>query len=357
MSSIVSEVLPVNINASPAEQANIDVAPVDNAGHAHDATPGSQAEKANPEEVLQKHRDGIRKLALAGAELVDYKSKLKEYCAYGKKVFNHAQWQRSLVKNYEAADFKRLCTEVEGEMRLLAAVSNKEFRVAVFVRTYLWTEAVKTLHPDAMSLSYHLVCNIMLPTLSFSESNLTARIPDVWAEWVKQTVEKQLSDDPDSLADVRASYKQYKKDIADAKLAKKSPEAVLEAERKAALAARSSAESKARNDLSNALSQAMSKDGGTTTLVEPKSIVGLIEHIARESGVDLPPSGAAKSERSPFQIVLDAAKTMTGPEAVLLVKALEDSGNTVAMTLMYARLRKTVKNARAADEQNQAAFV
>jgi hypothetical protein len=219
------------------------------------------AATAEEQRKLDDYRASEARVVELAIATIDPKDMLKKYARLGKEGKSLAEKRKASLKAGSwngKEDFEKVCEDIETLVRMRVAI--KEIRIAVYVRIYLWVEAVKALCPDVEKLSYYVVANKFLPTLQFDPVELTGEIRKEWLTWVRTTVERQLSDEPMSVKELDESIKERKEEIERERLArsKRTPEQVLEAEQKAAnrkkLAERSSAQSKVSNAVAEAIS-------------------------------------------------------------------------------------------------------
>ena len=265
----------------------------------------------------------VNKLVDLTVETLDPKDMLKKYARLGAECLRVARKRKAGFKAWSKDDFESLCDELAKKVKLRVAV--KEVRMAVYVRTALWVEAVRPMVPGVEKLSYYQVANKFLPTLQFDPVELTGEVRKDWHVWVANTVAQQLGDEPLSIKALDESIAARKAEIDREKLAKKDPEKVLEQERKAA-------ESKARAERKQA--QARIGESIDKALVAdhagPADIVGIVEAVMKDHGLSLPKVG------------FDPA-TCGAADCKLVADVMFTSGKLVEMKYLRDRLDAMIK--------------
>jgi hypothetical protein len=205
-------------------------------------------------DAYHAEQDDVVQLAIA---TLDPKDMLKKYAKLGSAVAKLAKRRKASVKAWNGAkDWAKVCTDLEDIVRMRVAI--KEVKMDVYARVNLWLDAVRPVCPKVDKLSYYQVANKFLPTLQFDASELTGEIRKEWLTWVRLTVDKQLSDNPYSIKELDESIKERKAEIDDERKArdKRTPEAIIAAEQKAAnkklIAERSTAQSKIAQSIGDA---------------------------------------------------------------------------------------------------------
>ena len=78
-----------------------------------------------------------------------------------------------------------MCDDVETLVKMRVAV--KDVRPSVYVRVYLWVDAVRSIVPNVDKFSYNTIANKLLPTLEFDPIELSGEIKKEWLTFVRTT--------------------------------------------------------------------------------------------------------------------------------------------------------------------------
>ena len=136
----------------------------------------SGATDSEQKKIDEYRASEARVVDLAEATL-DPKDMLKKYAKLGGEALKLAHKRKASLAAGAwngKDDLNKVCSDLETLVKMRVAVKN--VRMLVYIRVFLWLEAVKALVPNADKLSYHLVVNKFLPALQFDPADLTGEI-------------------------------------------------------------------------------------------------------------------------------------------------------------------------------------
>jgi hypothetical protein len=271
----------------------------------------SEARVVELAELTLDPRDALRKYSRLGAEVIKLARKRKASLAKG-------SWNGQ-------KDFAKVCSDLETLVKMRVAV--KDVFMQGYARTFLFVEAMKPIVPNVDKLSYHVVANKFLISLDFDPIELTGTIKAKWLTWVRLAVERQLSDDPYTMAELDASIKEHKARLETEKKGKLTDEQQLAKEQK-------EAESKIRRErkaAQSAVATSLDKaivDGHADT----KDVVEIVNAVLADHKMTLPSKLAG----------FDPANC-TVADCKVLVQAMAGHGKVAEMKALHAQLDVMLK--------------